>query len=65
MHIKKLSLEETYKWWEWKIKYYIKNSAKLTDDNMLGPYNTSDSPITIAIVALIVIIVPLLSPYCY
>ena len=32
---------------------------------MLGPYNTSDSPITIVIVALIVIIVPLLSPYYY
>ncbi len=32
---------------------------------MLGPYNTSDSPITIVIVALIVIVVPLLSPYCY
>ena len=31
---------------------------------MLGPYNTSDSPITIVIVALIVIIVPLLCPYC-
>ena len=32
---------------------------------MLGPYNTSDSPITIVIVSLIVIVVPLLSPYCY
>jgi len=32
---------------------------------MLGPYNTSDSPITIIIVALIVIVVPLLSPYRY
>ena len=32
---------------------------------MLGPYITSDSPITIVIVALIVIVVPLLSPYCY
>ena len=32
---------------------------------LLGPYNTSDSPISIAIVALIVIVVPLLSPYCY
>jgi len=35
------------------------------EDKMLGPYNTSDSPITIVIVSLIVIIVPLLSPYCY
>ena len=32
---------------------------------MLGPYNTSDSPITIFVVSLIVIVVPLLSPYCY
>ena len=32
---------------------------------MLGPYNTSDSPITSVIVALTVIVVPLLSPYCY
>ena len=31
---------------------------------MLGPYNTSDSPITIVIVALIVIVVPLYY-YCY
>jgi len=31
---------------------------------MLGPYNTSDSPIIIVIVALIIIL-PLLSPYCY
>ena len=32
---------------------------------MLGPYNNSNSPITIFIVALIVIIVPLLFPYFY
>jgi len=32
---------------------------------MLGPYNTSDSPITIVNVSLIVIVVPVLSPYCY
>ena len=32
--------------------------------SLLGPYNTSDSPINIAILALIFIIVPLLSPYC-
>ena len=31
---------------------------------LLGPYNTSDFTITIVIVALIVMIVPLLSPYC-
>jgi len=43
---------------------------------MLGPYNTSDYPITIVVVSLINIVVPLLSPillllcpieslYCY
>jgi len=32
---------------------------------MLGPYNTSDSPITIVSISLIVIVVPLLSRYCY
>ena len=32
---------------------------------MLGPYNTSDYPITIVVVPLINIFVPLLSPYCY
>jgi len=32
---------------------------------MLGPYNTSDYPITIVVVSLINIFVPLLSPYCY
>ena len=32
---------------------------------MLGPYNTSDSPITIVVVSLINIVAPLLSPYCY
>ena len=31
---------------------------------MLGPYNTSDYPITIVVVPLINIVVPLLSPYC-
>ena len=31
---------------------------------MLGPYNTSDYPITFVIVSLIVIVVTLLSPYC-
>ena len=32
---------------------------------MLGPYNTSDYPITIVVASLINIVVPLLSPYCY
>ena len=32
---------------------------------MLGPYNTSDYPITIVVTSLINIVVPLLSPYCY
>ena len=32
---------------------------------MLGPYNTSDDPITIVVVFLIDIVVPLLSPYFY
>ena len=32
---------------------------------MLGPYNTSDYPITIAVIPLINIVVPLLPPYCY
>jgi len=32
---------------------------------VLGPYNTSDYPITIVVVPLINIVVPLLSPYCY
>jgi len=33
--------------------------------NMLGPYNTSDYPITIVVIPLINIVVPLLPPYCY
>jgi len=37
----------------------------LKERDMLCPYNTIDSPITIVIVALIVIVVPLLSPYSY
>ena len=32
---------------------------------MLGSYITSDYPITIVIISLIIIVVPLLSPYCY
>ena len=32
---------------------------------MLGPYHTSDYPITIVVSSLINIVVPLLSPYCY
>ena len=31
---------------------------------MLGPYNTSDYPITIVVIPLINIVVPLLPPYC-
>jgi len=33
--------------------------------NMLGPYNTSDYPITIVVIPLIYIVVPLLPPCCY
>ena len=36
-----------------------------TIDILLGPYNTSDYPITIVVVPLINIFVPLLSPYFY
>jgi len=43
----------------------IEDNAFRKERGILGPYNTSDSPITIVIVSLIVIIVPLLSPYCY
>ena len=32
---------------------------------LLGPYNTSDYPITIVVIPLINIVVPLLPPYCY
>jgi len=32
---------------------------------LLGPYNTSDYPITIVVIPLIYIFVPLLPPYCY
>jgi len=32
---------------------------------LLGPYNTSDYPITIVVVSLTYIVVPLLSPHCY
>ena len=32
---------------------------------VLGPYNTSDYPITIVVIPLINIVVPLLPPYCY
>ena len=45
----------------------IENYSSIEDNNflkergMLGPYNTSDSPTTIVIVSLIVIVVPLLS----
>ncbi len=43
----------------------IEDNTFWKERDMLGPYNTSDSPITIVIVSLIVIIFPLLSPYCY
>jgi len=43
----------------------VENDTFLKERGMLGPYNTSDSPITIVVVSLIVIGVPLLSPYCY
>ena len=32
---------------------------------VLCPYNTSDSPITIVVLSLVIIVVPILSPYCY
>ena len=32
---------------------------------VLGPYNTSDYPITIVVIPLIYIVVPLLPPCCY
>ena len=49
------------------IKNYssIEDNTFLKERGKLGPYNTSDSPITIVDVSLIVIVVPLLSPYCY
>jgi len=37
----------------------------LNSFSMLGPYNTSDYPITIVVIPLINIVVPLLPPYCY
>jgi len=43
----------------------IEGNTFLKERGMLGPYNNSDSPITIVIVVLIVIVVALLSPYCY
>jgi len=43
----------------------VKDNTFLMERGMLGPYNTSNSPITLIIVFLIVIFVPLLSPYCY
>ena len=33
--------------------------------HVLGPYNTSDYPVTIVVIPLINIVVPLLPPYCY
>jgi len=43
----------------------VDDNAFQKERGMLGPYSISDSTITIVIVSLIVIIVPLLSPYCY
>jgi len=43
----------------------VEENAFQKERGMLGPYNTSDCPITIVLVSFIVIIVPLLSPYCY
>jgi len=43
----------------------VEENNFLKERGMLDPYNITDSPITIVIVALIVIVVPLLSPYCY
>jgi len=48
------------------IQHYssIKDTNFLKERGMLGPYNTSDSPITIVVVSLIVIVVPLLLLLC-
>src|ERR1700735_4247522 len=43
----------------------IEDNTFLKERGMLGPYNTTDYPITIVVVSLINIVVPLLSPYCY
>src|ERR1700734_3703916 len=43
----------------------VEDNTFLKERGMLGPYNTSDYPITIVVVPLINIVVPLLPPYCY
>src|ERR1700686_5445293 len=43
----------------------IEENTFLKERGMLGPYNTSDYPITIVVAPLINIGVPLLSPYFY
>ena len=43
----------------------IEDNTFLKERGMLGPYNTSDYPITIVFASLINIVVPLLSPYSY
>jgi len=43
----------------------VEDNTFLKERGMLGPYNTSDYPITIVFISLINIVVPLLSPYCY
>jgi len=60
-----LSLRRTITRRIYKKSISPKKWRKLKEGSLLGPYDTSDFPITIVIVALIVIVVPLLSPYCY
>jgi len=43
----------------------VEDNTFLKERGMLGPYNTSDYPITIVVIPLIYIVVPLLPPYCY
>src|SRR3984885_13360135 len=43
----------------------VEENNFLKERGMLGPYNTSDYPITIVVVPLINIVVPLLSPSFY
>jgi hypothetical protein len=43
----------------------VEDNTFLKERGMLGPYNTSDYPITIVVIPLINIVVPLLPPYCY
>jgi len=48
--------------WQGNIETTTNNRGKET---LLGPYNTSDYPITIVVIPLIYIVVPLLPPCCY